>query len=317
MANGSNDIHIEEWMIKDLQITGTEVMCFAVVYCYSKNGGSYYGGLSSLAERLGMPEVTLGRVIKRLVAKGFLHCTHISKGGRQYCDLRAMKTPPSKRQVTPIKMIDDPHQNDRCTPSKRQVSPIETIGVSKYNNKYNNKNNKENNKDNKESNDSSIATAKRKASIDYEEFKEFFNMTMDEAGAMIPRVDRITPKRKGMINARVKEYGMDAVREVVRKAAASIFMNGGGGRAWKATFDWIFSPNNFVKIFENNYNDNNPNNNGRDNIRRGVWPTPAENATRAEEWATNRILELTQQEDKGIQGEIPDNRDTDKLFLPF
>ncbi len=311
MANGSNDIYIEEWMIKDLQITGTEVMCFAVVYCYSKNGGSYYGGLPSLAERLGMPEVTLGRVIKRLVAKGFLHCTHISNGGRQYCDLRAMKTPSSKRQVTPIKMIGDTHQNDRCTPSKRQVAPIEMID--KYNNKYN----KENNKDNKESNDSSIATAKRKSSIDYEEFKDFYNMTMDEAGAIIPRIDRITPKRKGMINARVKEYGMDAVREVVRKSATSTYMNGAGRNGWVASFDWIFSPNNFVKIFENNYNDNKPNNNGRDNIRRGVWPTPAENATRAEEWATNRILELTQPKDKGIQGEISDNRDTDKLFLPF
>lgn len=311
MANGSNDIHIEEWMIKDLQITGTEVMCFAVVYCYSKNGGSYYGGLPSLAERLGMPEVTLGRVIKRLVAKGFLHCTHISNGGRQYCDLRTMKTPPSKRQVTPIKMIGDTNQNDRCTPSKRQVSPIEMID--KYNNKYN----KENNKDNKESNDSSIATAKRKVGIDYEEFKEFFNMTMDEAGAMIPRVDRITPKRKGMINARVREYGIQTVREVVRKSATSTYMNGGGWKGWKATFDWIFSPNNFVKILENNYNDNKPNNNERDNIRRGAWTTPTENATRAEEWATNRILELTQPKDKGIQGEIPDNRDTDKLFLPF
>ena len=91
-------------------------------------------------------------------------------------------------------------------------------------------------------------------------------MTMEQAGAVIPKIKDVTPKRKGMINARVKEYGMDAVREVVRKAAASIFMNGGGGRAWKATFDWIFSPNNFVKILENNYNDNKENDNGRADI---------------------------------------------------
>jgi hypothetical protein len=159
-------------------------------------------------------------------------------------------------------VVQKPSTPKTGNPENPQPNNIEN------NNKYKdfNKNNKENNKDNKESNDSSIATAKRKSSIDYEEFKDFYNMTMEQAGAVIPKIKDVTPKRKGMINARVKEYGMDAVREVVRKAAASIFMNGGGGRAWKATFDWIFSPNNFVKILENNYNDNKENNNGRADI---------------------------------------------------
>ena len=208
-------------------------------------------------------------------------------------------------------------QNEYLQNEYVQNEGVQNDGVIIINNKEINKDNKDLDNNNKESNDSSIATAKRKASIDYEEFKDFFNMTMNEAGAMIPRITDMTPKRKGMINARVKKYGIEAVREVVKKSAASTYMNGAGRNGWFATFDWIFKPNNFVKILENNYNDNNPNNNGRDNIRRGAWPTPAENATRAEEWATNRILELTQPKDKGIQGEISDNRDTDKLFLPF
>lgn len=235
----------------------------------------------------------------------------IDKCGRRVfagCFYTIYENPYTEKSYTENPCTENPHTENPCT---------ENGGDIIINNKEINKDNKDLDKNNKESNDSSIATAKRKASIDYEEFKEFYNRTMDEAGAIIPRIDRITPKRKGMINARVKEYGMESVREVVRKSATSTYMNGAGRNGWVATFDWIFSPNNFVKIFENNYNDNNPNNNGRDNIRRGAWPTPAENATRAEEWATKRILELTQQEDKGIQGEIPDGRETDKLFLPF
>ena len=291
MANGSNDIYIEEWMIKDLKITGTEVMCFAVVYCYSKNGGSYYGGLPSLAERLGMPEVTLGRVIKRLVAKGFLHCTHISNGGRQYCDLRAMKTPPSKRQVTPIKMIGYTNQNDRCTPSKRQVSPIEMID--KYN-KENNKDNKDldnNNKDYKPltPSDEGVTFEQFWDAYDYKKSKK----AAERAWNRLSKADK-----KAAMNA-IQVYKQDCVRCGRDMQYAQRYLK-------EKTFEDDFS-----------FNDNNHNNNGRDNIRRGVWPTPAENATRAEEWATNRILELTQPKDKGIQGEISDNRDTDKLFLPF
>lgn len=291
MANGSNDIHIEEWMIKDLQITGTEVMCFAVVYCYSKNGGSYYGGLPSLAERLGMPEVTLGRVIKRLVAKGFLHCTHISNGGRQYCDLRSMKTPPSKRQVTPIKMIGDTNQNDRCTPSKRQVSPIEMID--KYN-KENNKDNKDldnNNKDYKPltPSDEGVTFEQFWDAYDYKKSKK----AAERAWNRLSKADK-----KAAMNA-IQVYKQDCVRCGRDMQYAQRYLK-------EKTFEDDFS-----------FNDNKPNNNERDNIRRGAWPTPTENATRAEEWATNRILELTQPKDKGIQGEIPDNRDTDKLFLPF
>lgn len=265
MANGSNDIHIEEWMIKDLQITGTEVMCFAVVYCYSKNGGSYYGGLSSLAERLGMPEVTLGRVIKRLVAKGFLHCTHISKGGRQYCDLRAMKTPPSKRQVTPIKMIDDPHQNDRCTPSKRQVSPIETIGVNKYNNKYNNKNNKENNKD---YSSSTTAREEEEFVLDEKAFVQMFNKYVDATKSKIKRLHGLDKERMDKVKYLVEKYGVQEFGEFLCKAMTSPFLNADGNEKW-ATFDWLIDEKNFLKVAEDKYKelyDNKPNNNGRADI---------------------------------------------------
>lgn len=301
-------IKVYDWIIQDT--TASEALCYALLLSFCKDGSKYSGGMGYLSRRLNMSRKTVKRVLTKLIEKGLAKQDTIIKNNVEYNVYWLAdgdKTTRGQIDPTPVDILTPP-----CGHS--DPTPVDILTPNNINNKDNNK---ENNKDNKESNDSSIATAKRKASIDYEEFKEFFNMTMDEAGAIIPRIDRITPKRKGMINARVKEYGMESVREVVRKSATSTYMNGAGRNGWVATFDWIFSPNNFIKILENNYNDNNPNNNGRDNIRRGAWPTPAENATRAEEWATKRILELTQPKDKGIQGEIPDGRETDKLFLPF
>ena len=310
MANGSNDIHIEEWMIKDLQITGTEVMCFAVVYCYSKNGGSYYGGLPSLAERLGMPEVTLGRVIKRLVSKGFLHCAHISKGGRQYCDLRAMKTP--------IKMIGVPHQNDRCTPSKRQVTPIKT--TDKYNNKYNNKDYKENNKD---YSSSTTAREEEEFVLDEKAFVQMFNKYVDATNSKIKRLHGLDRERMDKVKYLVEKYGVQEFGEFLCKAMTSKFLNADGNEKW-ATFDWLINEKNFLKVAEDNYkelyNDNKPNNDGRTN--NGLaGEAPQTNAERAGEWATNRIKEIVEKSKRknqgGVHGELPDGGSNDRFLLPF
>ena len=123
------------------------------------------------------------------------------------------------------------------------------------------KNNK-NNKEIKESKAAKAATsagadaqakATDSAKIDFNSFTEFFNKTMDEAGAQISRLRTISPKRKAALNARCREHGKTALAEVVRKAAVSDFLNGGGGRAFVADFDWLMRPNNFPKVLDGNY----------------------------------------------------------------
>lgn len=258
---------VYDWTIQGN--TASEVLCYALILSFSENGKKYSGGMGYIAKRLNMTTKTVSTALNKLVAKGLLKKDYIERDKVKYCvywasDSLVADSCTEKITIGGTEKIIIPHGKN--LPTTTEKITIRGTEKNSHNNKDNNKEYKDNNKYNKESNDSSIATAKRKASIDYEEFKEFFNITMTQAGAVIPKIKDVTPKRKGMINARVKEYGMEAVREVVKKAAASIFMNGGGGRAWKATFDWIFSPNNFVKILENNYNDNKPNNNGRADI---------------------------------------------------
>ncbi len=95
--------------------------------------------------------------------------------------------------------------------------------------------------------DEDVATAQAVAKL-YNEAAERSNL---------PRCTKLTAKRVEAVCARAKEYGLETVREVIAKAEASNFLNGRARADFRASFDWIFAPANFVKILEGNY-DNRP-----------------------------------------------------------
>ena len=92
------------------------------------------------------------------------------------------------------------------------------------------------------------------SAFDYDGFVKYFNSTLDKHRSNIPRVRAFDDRRKGVVHARLKQYkSVKVLYEVVEKAAKSLFLNGGGKDGWKATFDWIFGPQNFKKVLEGNY----------------------------------------------------------------
>lgn len=100
----------------------------------------------------------------------------------------------------------------------------------------------------------------KKGDLDLEAFARFFNDTMDEHGAQIPRIRSIArdSKRATMLFARLREYSKEDLAEAVRKAAKSDFLNGGGDKAFVASFDWIFAPKMFPRVLEGNYDNRTP-----------------------------------------------------------
>ena len=85
--------------------------------------------------------------------------------------------------------------------------------------------------------------------IDYKEVQEIFNSVC----VNLPKVKKISDKRKKLIDARAKEYDLETIGDVFKKVSKSDFLNGRNGNEWNATFDWIFNPTNFLKILEDNY----------------------------------------------------------------
>jgi uncharacterized protein YdaU (DUF1376 family) len=88
-----------------------------------------------------------------------------------------------------------------------------------------------------------------KTKIDYDFVVENYHFLCPKMN----KVQVINDQRKGFINARVGEYGMEKVISVIRMAGESDFLNGKNGNAWKADFEWILRPQNFVKIMEGKY----------------------------------------------------------------
>lgn len=68
--------------------------------------------------------------------------------------------------------------------------------------------------------------------------------------------------RYRLLNARIKEYGLDTVLEAIENIRYSRFLKGQNNKNWTITFDWLIKPNNFIKVFEGNYRDKGGSDNG-------------------------------------------------------
>lgn len=83
----------------------------------------------------------------------------------------------------------------------------------------------------------------------YSEIAERFNSTCSG----LSKVIKVTDKRKKVIDARLKEYDQETIYKVFDIASSNRFLNGDNNRGWKADFDWLINPNNFIKVLEGNY----------------------------------------------------------------
>lgn len=115
-------------------------------------------------------------------------------------------------------------------------------------------------------------------SVDFVGLMKFFNRTMEEAGAIIPRCKSCDGKRREFVRARIREHGLDAVYEMITKASQSDFLNGKSRSGWIADFTWMFRPSNFQKVLEGNY-DNRTNYNGQQNNQPSAGSNPKNTVT--------------------------------------
>lgn len=113
----------------------------------------------------------------------------------------------------------------------------------------------------------------------FDEVVAFFNEQME--GKTIPQVAIITPQRRQAFETLIKTTGIsiESVKQAIVNAAQSDFLNGKGQKGWVASFDWMMVPQNFQKVLENFYRDNNKQvtsqvqqygTNGYNDPRRGV-----------------------------------------------
>lgn len=85
--------------------------------------------------------------------------------------------------------------------------------------------------------------------VNYKAIQEQFNTICKS----FPKVQTLSDARKKTIKARISNHGLDTLEKVFRMAEDSKFLKGDNKDNWQATFDWIMTESNFIKILEGNY----------------------------------------------------------------
>jgi hypothetical protein len=89
----------------------------------------------------------------------------------------------------------------------------------------------------------------------FDSIKEMYNSICHGLRGIVS----INGKRKTQVAALFKDYGIDGIKTLFEKTAASDFLHGSGERGWKADFDWLINSTNMQKVLEGKYdNDQHP-----------------------------------------------------------
>lgn len=98
--------------------------------------------------------------------------------------------------------------------------------------------------------DIDIEEERDKEYIPYQEVVDFYNQICTD----LPKVQKLTDKRKRTIKARWKDYdNLDTYKQVFQKAEESDFLSGRNGKWTSCNFDWLLNENNMIKVLEGNY----------------------------------------------------------------
>ena len=93
----------------------------------------------------------------------------------------------------------------------------------------------------------------------------------------LPRVTKISEKRKKAINARLKSYTIEEIKRCFELAEDSEFLRGGNNRNWTADMDWLLKDSNIAKVLDGKYNQNKMTNYG--NIKNIRFVEPNQGST--------------------------------------
>ena len=66
-------IAVYDWMLQGLGLTCREAMLYAVVYSFSRDGGSFTGGQAYLANRLKITRQTVNLTLRKLTEMGLMN----------------------------------------------------------------------------------------------------------------------------------------------------------------------------------------------------------------------------------------------------
>ena len=102
-------------MIEDLNLKGTELLCFALIHGFSKDRqGVFTGSISYVSMMLGMAPRTIIYALKALIEKGLVEKTELGIAGVQRVEYQISKGAMQKLQGSYAKIAEDLCKWTRC-----------------------------------------------------------------------------------------------------------------------------------------------------------------------------------------------------------
>lgn len=170
------------------------------------------------------------------------HCTAGNEYFAEFCDCSTSKVTKAIKKLQDLGMIevmsfDGRHRQLRLVKSTKQTSKKYEADSYKV---------RANNIDN---------NTKHKSIISKDIIDSNTQKFIDEYHSMcnLPKVVKITDKRKKAIQKILQKYSWEEIREVFYLADQSSFLNGLNDRGWKADIDFILREDKFINILEGKY----------------------------------------------------------------
>lgn len=232
-------------MVSKLNLNGNNLIVFALIHGFTKDGEhKFTGSIDYISKWTNISRQSVILTLKALTEAGFINKKEEVINGVKFCSYTTNYEDliSSQKSIPPIKKVKKGSQKSLVGGSQKS-SP----------NNYNKDNYKYKDKRDEEI-EPFAASPEAPTKTDKVPYKEIVDKYNNILGEKLPKVTALTDKRKKAINARVKEFGLESIDKVFNYAYNSPFLTGTNDKNWKCNFDWIFTPSNYVKILEGNYN---------------------------------------------------------------
>lgn len=92
-----NFLNIQGWMVKELKLSGNELLCYALIYGFSQDGQSVFSGSSKyIQEWLNISMPTIFATLKKLCERGLIEKIEKVVNGCRLCDYKIILDPLKK-----------------------------------------------------------------------------------------------------------------------------------------------------------------------------------------------------------------------------
>jgi len=218
-VKSDNYVTIHGWMCNELNLKGNDLLVFAYIYSYSRDGqNKCYSSLETIADTFNLSKQTIINSIKKLVDNGYIikHlCTDNTKSNSYEYNAEVVKN----FDYTSQKNLLPPSQNFLLN-NNSNISISKDIDI---NNKI----------DNKE--------------------VEWFLNNYHSTCVSLPRVMKLSDKRRKAIIKILNKFSKDDILDCFDKIEESDFLIGNNDRGWKADIDFILREDKFINILEGKY----------------------------------------------------------------